>query len=67
MAQEIADRRDIDFVLYEQLGIEELIKCEKYREFNKKSIDLIISEARNLAIKELLPIKCFRRQGRMPV
>jgi len=55
MAQEIADRRDIDFVLYEQLGIEELIKCEKYREFNKKSIDLIISEARNLAIKELLP------------
>ncbi|MFH1974079.1 MAG: acyl-CoA dehydrogenase [Pseudomonadota bacterium] len=55
MAQEIADRRDIDFVLFEQLGIEELIKCEKYREFNKKAIDLIISEARNLAIKELLP------------
>ncbi len=57
MAQLIADRRDIDFVLHEQLQVETLSKHEKYAEFNKKTIDLIISEARNLAVKELLPVQ----------
>ena len=55
MAQQIADRRDIDFVLHEMLNVEELGKHEKYRDFNRKTIDLIVSEARNLAIKEMLP------------
>jgi hypothetical protein len=57
MAQFIADRRDVDFVLHEQLKVADLSKHEKYAEFNKKTIDLIISEARNLAVKELLPIQ----------
>ncbi|MBI5591277.1 MAG: acyl-CoA dehydrogenase [Deltaproteobacteria bacterium] len=55
MAQPIADRRDVDFVLFEQLHVEELSKHEKFADFNKKTVDLIISEARNLAIKEVLP------------
>ncbi len=55
MAQVIADRRDVDFVLYEQLEADEIANHEKYSDFNKKTFDLIISEARNLAIKELLP------------
>jgi alkylation response protein AidB-like acyl-CoA dehydrogenase len=55
MAQLIADRQDIDFVLYEQIKAEEFTKHEKYNEFNKKTFDLIINEARNLAIKEILP------------
>jgi alkylation response protein AidB-like acyl-CoA dehydrogenase len=55
MAQVIADRRDVDFVLHEQLNVGALSKHEKYSEFNKKTVDLIISEARNLAIKEILP------------
>ncbi len=55
MAQPIADRRDVDFVLYEQLHVEELSKHKKFADFNKKTVDLIISEARNLAIKEVLP------------
>ena len=53
MAQQIADRRDVDFVLHEQLHVEELSKHDIFAEFNKKTIDLIISEARNLAIKEI--------------
>jgi hypothetical protein len=56
MAQTIADRRDIDFVLHEQLRVETLSEHGQYAEFNKKTIDLIVSEARNLAVKELLPI-----------
>ena len=55
MAQVIADRRDIDFVLYEQFKVDQLTHCEKYSDFNRKTFDLIINEARNLAIKEILP------------
>ena len=37
MAQLIADRRDIDFVLHEQLEVEKLTKAEKFSEFGKKN------------------------------
>ncbi len=57
MAQQITDRRDIDFVLHEQFMAGDFAdKSEEFAEFNKKTIDLIVSEARNFAIKELLPI-----------
>ena len=55
MAQVIADRRDIDFVLFEQLKIDELSRHERFEEFNRKTMDLIVSEARKLAIREILP------------
>jgi hypothetical protein len=55
MAQLIADRRDIDFVLYEQLRIEALLNTQKYRSLNRKLFDMVVSEARNFGIKELLP------------
>jgi alkylation response protein AidB-like acyl-CoA dehydrogenase len=55
MAQVIADRRDVDFVLHEQLKVEELAQHERFGEFNRKAIDLVVSEARNLAVKEILP------------
>ena len=51
MAQVIADRRDVDFVLHEQLDIGALSRHDKFAEFNKKTVDLIVKEARNLAIK----------------
>jgi alkylation response protein AidB-like acyl-CoA dehydrogenase len=56
MAQLIADRRDIDFVLYEQLNTEALTRHERFAGYNKKTFDMIITEARNFAIKELLPV-----------
>jgi len=55
MAQQIADRRDVDFVLHELLKVEQFSKYEKFAEFNKKTVDLIVNEARNLAVKEILP------------
>jgi len=55
VAQLIADRRDIDFVLYEQLEIENLLKTKKFASLNRKLFDMVISEARNFGIKELLP------------
>ena len=53
MAQQIADRRDIDFVLHELLEIEKLTETEKFGEFNRKAFDLILNEARRFAIKEM--------------
>jgi alkylation response protein AidB-like acyl-CoA dehydrogenase len=55
MAQLLADRRDMDFVLYEQLKIEDILKTEKYCDLNRKMFDMVISEARNLGIKEIYP------------
>jgi len=64
MAQLISDRRDVDFVLHEQLKVADLSENDIFKEFNKKTIDMIINEARNLAVKELLPAqKLGDREG----
>ena len=55
MANLISDRRDIDFVLYEQLDILELTNAPLFKGLNRKTFDMVISEARNFALKELLP------------
>lgn len=55
MAQILADRRDIDFVLHEQLKVDSFAKFDRFSEFNRKAIDMIVSEARSLATKEILP------------
>ncbi len=71
MAQLIADRRDVDFVLHEQI---KMVEHELFEEFNQKTINLIVSEARNLAIKEILPtfkdgdeIGCILKNGKVTV
>ena len=56
MPQQIVDRRDLDFVIWEQMNCEEILQHETYHEFNKKTCDMILTEARALAIKELLPL-----------
>jgi hypothetical protein len=55
MAQVIADRRDIDFVLYEQFDVESLLACDRYRDLNRKACDMVIDAARDFGIKEILP------------
>ncbi|MCF8087531.1 MAG: acyl-CoA dehydrogenase N-terminal domain-containing protein, partial [Desulfotignum sp.] len=56
MAQSIADRRDQEFVLHEMLTAADLASHERFREFNKKTMDMVLTEARNLAVKELLSV-----------
>ena len=55
MAQLISDRRDVDFVLHEQLKVSDLCKHPRFSDLNKKAIDMIITEAGQLAVKEILP------------
>ncbi|EMS80662.1 acyl-CoA dehydrogenase [Desulfotignum phosphitoxidans] len=56
MAQSIADRRDQEFVLHEMLNAADLASHDRFKEFNKKTMDMVLTEARNLAVKELLPV-----------
>jgi hypothetical protein len=56
MAQLLVDRRDVSFALHEQFAAGELSKYSKFKEYNPKVMDMVVNEARNLAMKELLPI-----------
>ena len=56
MSQLLVDRRDQQFVIWEQMNCEAILNHEAYRDFNKKTCELVIAEARTLAIKELLPL-----------
>lgn len=55
MAQQLTDRRDVQFVLYEQLNIMQLTKGEQFNDLNRKTFDMVLSESRSLATKELQP------------
>ncbi|MBU0992415.1 MAG: acyl-CoA dehydrogenase [Proteobacteria bacterium] len=55
MAQYVAEKRDVDFVLFEQLEAQKMAELEKFQDFNQKSFEMIVSEARNFALKEILP------------
>lgn len=63
MAQQIADKRDVEFVIHEQLSIDNFSKYKKFEEFNKKTIKMILKEAVNLAVKEILPLQKISDQG----
>ncbi len=56
MAQVIADRRDLEFVLFEQFQAEDLVKHDKFKDMNRKMFDMVINEARSFAVKEILPV-----------
>ncbi|MDA3788918.1 MAG: acyl-CoA dehydrogenase N-terminal domain-containing protein, partial [Desulfobacula sp.] len=55
MAPQLPDQRDIDFVLYEQFKVDSFLTSEKYKTFNKKMFDMVVKEAKNLAVKEIFP------------
>ena len=63
MAQVIADRRDVDFVLHEQMEVGEFTQYEKFADYNRQTIDLIVSEARQLAIRAILPTQVLGDEG----
>ncbi|BBO80965.1 acyl-CoA dehydrogenase [Desulfosarcina ovata subsp. sediminis] len=55
MAQTIADRRDIDFVLHEQLDVASLRQYPRFADFDRETVDLILDTASDLAVREILP------------
>lgn len=50
------DRRDWDFLLYEQLKVERLLELEKYADFDRETFDHVISEGIKFAVEQIAPL-----------
>ncbi|MBI5252328.1 MAG: acyl-CoA dehydrogenase [Desulfomonile tiedjei] len=59
MANLLVDERDLKFVLYEQLSIENLCKADKYSEFSRETFDMMLDAAQKLAENELWPVNAI--------
>ena len=55
MADFVADIRDIKFVLFEQLEIDKLLSTEKYSEFTREDVEMILDEGYKFAREILAP------------
>ncbi len=55
MGNSLVNVRDQKFVLYEQLGIENLFATKAYSDFSREVADLMLSEAEKMAVEVLLP------------
>ncbi len=56
MANLLVDERDVEFVLHEQLNVEEICGAEKYSEYSRETFDMVLEAARKLAENVLWPI-----------
>jgi hypothetical protein len=61
----LVDERDVKFVLYEQLRVDELCNHPMYADFSREMFDMAIDQAEKLAEKEFYPTT--GRPGRMPL
>jgi alkylation response protein AidB-like acyl-CoA dehydrogenase len=74
MTEFIADKRDISFVIHEQFEAQKLSENPVFKDFNKKTMDLVVNEVRNLAVNEVLPTNpdgdrqgCHLENGRVSI
>ncbi len=51
----LVDERDVKFVLYEQLGVENLCKYPLFSEYSKEMFDMALEQAEKLAEQEFYP------------
>ena len=55
MADTLVDRRDMDFVLYEQLDISALTRLERFSHLSKDEFDMVLEQALKFARNDLAP------------
>ena len=58
-AEYLNDFRDVQFILYEQLGIERLCQYEKYSEFSKDVFDMVLDQGLKFAKQVLAPMNAL--------
>jgi alkylation response protein AidB-like acyl-CoA dehydrogenase len=56
MAKLLVDDRDIKFVLFELLKVQELCNHERFRDWNEKALGMLLEEARKFSEKRLFPL-----------
>ncbi|MDQ1239383.1 MAG: Acyl-CoA dehydrogenase, partial [Thermodesulfobacteriota bacterium] len=57
MANLLVDQRDVQFVLYEQLKLDNLCTTDKYVEYNREVCDMILESSQKFAESELWPVR----------
>ncbi len=74
MSNMLTDLRDVRFVLYEQLGIEQLCKAERFQDHSKDTFEMIFDAAEKLAVNDFAPtnakgdeIGCVWEEGQVKV
>jgi len=55
MGNSLVNTRDQKFILYEQIGIEKLFAYEKFADYSKETVDMMLTEAEKFAVEEILP------------
>jgi alkylation response protein AidB-like acyl-CoA dehydrogenase len=55
MSNSLVNTRDQRFVLYEQIGIENLFEYDKYADYSMDMVDMVLTEAEKFALEEILP------------
>jgi alkylation response protein AidB-like acyl-CoA dehydrogenase len=64
MVDLIIDRRDVDFVLFEQFELQKFCEQSRYKDFSQETFEMIINEAIKLAKEEVAPADAIAdRQG----
>ena len=56
MSPYTVDKRDINFCLYEYLGLENMCKLPKYSEFNRELFDMVVDESIRFSVDILAPL-----------
>ena len=50
----IVNRRDLDFVLYETLGLHKILKSERYADYDRESLDAMLDLCQTIAEDQFL-------------
>ncbi len=50
----IVNRRDLDFVLYETLGLDEILNSEHYADYDRESLDAMMDLCQTIAEDQFL-------------
>jgi alkylation response protein AidB-like acyl-CoA dehydrogenase len=56
MGNKLLDLKDARFTIYDQLKIEELFDYEKFSDYSKDMVDMVITTAEKLAVNEYYPV-----------
>ena len=51
----IVNRRDMDFLMYEMLNLEEVLNSERYADYDKETINAFLDTAQQIAEEKFLP------------
>lgn len=51
----IVNRRDVDFMFYEALGLDEMLKADRFADYDRDSLEAMFDLCQSIAEEEFLP------------